>query len=372
MKITHQLHKQTKMYDLYNHDAMTNLILNCNKDVLETIYEAIHSEINRFTIKFGLYLSGLICVEYFAGNTKFYRVRQLQLKYSKQRALFINSVSYIMYRNCEHCTYLLYLCARANGYYYWMHYCHICSKITNFAARVLGGAIIIGAADILLSYNSQYQQLKDKMANIINRFMSGMPLKITYGRFSLYSNYNQALENTVTNSDELDKIAPLKCAGFRNIDDKNEKKKEYSDPESCAVCLDKFNIKELHRVLPCGHSFHAACIDMWLFTKTSKCPLCNIDIRNDANKLSIDQCDSKRIYNVNNVIDFNLDDLLGDNDPNNANKSYNDLNSDNCNNLLDDLNSDNSLNDLNSDNSLSDLNSDNSLSDLNSDSSEDD
>ncbi|CAL5015236.1 unnamed protein product [Urochloa decumbens] len=45
-------------------------------------------------------------------------------------------------------------------------------------------------------------------------------------------------------------------------------------PEECAICLAEFEEGEAVRVLPpCGHGFHAACIDKWL-RGHSTCPSC--------------------------------------------------------------------------------------------------
>ncbi|XP_052186197.1 RING-H2 finger protein ATL64-like [Diospyros lotus] len=42
----------------------------------------------------------------------------------------------------------------------------------------------------------------------------------------------------------------------------------------CAICLCEFEEGEELRALPeCGHSFHVACIDMWLYSH-STCPIC--------------------------------------------------------------------------------------------------
>lgn len=46
---------------------------------------------------------------------------------------------------------------------------------------------------------------------------------------------------------------------------------------TCAVCLSEFEEGEDLRTLPeCMHSFHAECIDMWLYSH-SNCPMCRTD-----------------------------------------------------------------------------------------------
>lgn len=51
-------------------------------------------------------------------------------------------------------------------------------------------------------------------------------------------------------------------------------KKEGVEVNECAVCLSAFEDGEEVRRLPkCNHSFHAPCIDMWLYSHMD-CPLC--------------------------------------------------------------------------------------------------
>lgn len=47
------------------------------------------------------------------------------------------------------------------------------------------------------------------------------------------------------------------------------------DQTNCAICLDDFEPKvTLVRELPCHHIYHPGCIDNFLITRSSLCPLC--------------------------------------------------------------------------------------------------
>lgn len=52
----------------------------------------------------------------------------------------------------------------------------------------------------------------------------------------------------------------------------------------CAVCLADYLEEDTLRILPfCGHSFHATCIDIWLYQHTA-CPICRVSMRENAEK----------------------------------------------------------------------------------------
>uniref|UniRef100_A0A1A9WAL8 RING-type domain-containing protein n=1 Tax=Glossina brevipalpis TaxID=37001 RepID=A0A1A9WAL8_9MUSC len=42
---------------------------------------------------------------------------------------------------------------------------------------------------------------------------------------------------------------------------------------ACVVCLCDFTLQQVLRVLPCGHIFHAQCVDRWLEMRRT-CPIC--------------------------------------------------------------------------------------------------
>ena len=47
--------------------------------------------------------------------------------------------------------------------------------------------------------------------------------------------------------------------------------------EDCSICLVPYSQGEVVKVLPCSHSYHAACIDPWLLAHYT-CPVCNTQI----------------------------------------------------------------------------------------------
>ena len=53
-----------------------------------------------------------------------------------------------------------------------------------------------------------------------------------------------------------------------------EMKRESRGKETCAICVDEFQEGDMTRVLPCNHYFHPHCIDPWLTSHSSLCPLC--------------------------------------------------------------------------------------------------
>ncbi|XVF48931.1 hypothetical protein PTKIN_Ptkin03bG0228000 [Pterospermum kingtungense] len=70
-------------------------------------------------------------------------------------------------------------------------------------------------------------------------------------------------------------------SSFKYKKESSNMEEESQDPgreHECAVCLSVFEDGEEVRQLPrCKHSFHASCIDMWLYSHFD-CPLCRASV----------------------------------------------------------------------------------------------
>ena len=108
-------------------------------------------------------------------------------------------------------------------------------------------------------------------------------------------NLNSYLNNSV-NEEEYNKLKKQFIKELDAFQYKNKDKFEKALIENeCSICLCKYKITDILKILPCKHGFHNKCIKKWLSNEEhNKCPLCNLDLKVEVIKRKADL--EKHIY----------------------------------------------------------------------------
>jgi len=130
-------------------------------------------------------------------------------------------------------------------------------------------------------------ELLTSLQNNLNNNNRG-DIDITYNGFRIYST-NSAIVPVITET-ELEKIAPLRCPRLNNSNRNYVvNKNDNTCPKECSTCMEPYNEIQMSRTLPCGHSFHAHCIDNWVLIRSATCPLCRIVLKEQTQTTQISQ-----------------------------------------------------------------------------------
>ncbi len=62
---------------------------------------------------------------------------------------------------------------------------------------------------------------------------------------------------------------------------KTEQVGEEHTCETCAICMEQYQLLQTRKFLPCGHVFHDTCIDSWLGNSSLNCPLDGLSVEPD-------------------------------------------------------------------------------------------
>uniref|UniRef100_A0A182QJD2 RING-type domain-containing protein n=1 Tax=Anopheles farauti TaxID=69004 RepID=A0A182QJD2_9DIPT len=113
---------------------------------------------------------------------------------------------------------------------------------------------------------------------ILLNFLAMFPLS-TYGPPDLNSPDSNETENYEALLSLAERLGEAKPRGLARpeIDQlpsyKFNAETHTGDQTSCVVCMCDFEARQILRVLPCSHEFHAKCVDKWLRSNRT-CPIC--------------------------------------------------------------------------------------------------
>ena len=98
--------------------------------------------------------------------------------------------------------------------------------------------------------------------------------------FNFFNRDNEENNNNIINEDLYNSLPVFK------IDEKfmeNSKKEENKNEqfEKCVICMQKYEINDEAKTLPCFHIFHKDCIDHWFKAGNDSCPICKNKINNN-------------------------------------------------------------------------------------------
>ena len=128
-----------------------------------------------------------------------------------------------------------------------------------------GSLIILIVSPLMLNRLNQLQPL-------LTRIQESQNLDINFHGVNILSHSKNLVDEKT-----LDQIAPLRCPTLGNS--YRQERTEYTTPDNCSICAETYSEKQLTRTLPCGHSFHAVCVDQWLLQRSAVCPICRRDVR---------------------------------------------------------------------------------------------
>ncbi|KAF9181987.1 hypothetical protein BGZ51_005038 [Haplosporangium sp. Z 767] len=92
---------------------------------------------------------------------------------------------------------------------------------------------------------------------------------------STTTSVSSSLSLSLSSSDEKPKM----CSGVHAAPEEKDLPFANANAQTmCAVCLGEYEVGDQVRTLPCHHQYHLECIDPWLLTVASFCPICKRDL----------------------------------------------------------------------------------------------
>jgi hypothetical protein len=132
-----------------------------------------------------------------------------------------------------------------------------------YYAEVLLQRLANRASTLEILFNNERYRIREifqYLKSFIDALIHNQNWSLTIGDTQIKT-YQSIVKLT---EEEINAICPLRYMGLNN---------HIKSQNHCSICVDELNPKQLHRQLPCGHCYHAYCVDQWLFIHRN-CPLC--------------------------------------------------------------------------------------------------
>ena len=131
----------------------------------------------------------------------------------------------------------------------------------------------------LFAQRRRLLRLNNRLNNI-NNFRDDDNDNIFNINFNFFNRGNEENNNNNINEEALNSLPVFKIdEKFMEVSKKEENKKEQF--EKCVICMEKYEINEEVKTLPCFHIFHKDCIDHWLKEGNDSCPICKNKINHN-------------------------------------------------------------------------------------------
>ena len=126
----------------------------------------------------------------------------------------------------------------------------------------------------LLAHRRRLLRLTSQL-NSINNFENDEFFNIHFNTFNRNNEFKNNVNEEVLNSLPVFKIDEK----FMEVSQKEENKNEQF--QKCVICMEKYEINDEVKTLPCFHIFHKGCIDHWLKAGKDSCPICKNKINHN-------------------------------------------------------------------------------------------
>ena len=123
----------------------------------------------------------------------------------------------------------------------------------------------------LLRLNSQYNNNMSQEDNNLNIYLNVF-------------NTN----NIISNNEEILNSLPVFKIDQKFMETSKKEENKNEQFQKCIICMEKYEINDEVKTLPCFHIFHKDCIDQWLRAGNDTCPICKNKVNHNTDDINGD------------------------------------------------------------------------------------